>query len=413
MEAIISVFLILLIILLMILISAWMVVKWKENEAKKENPTTSAEDEEKDPNAVTKKKTVQSFMEFEKIEDSMIITKKNRKYVMVIECQGINYDLMSEIEKNSVERGFIEFLNALRHPIQLYLQTRTINLNQSLLRYKERLKKYEQEYQQAEREYIQKSNDITATSKQILDAKLEYNRKRNVYEYSKDIIQNTERISQNKNVLTRKYYIIISQFIAESKDDKEDLAEKREEVFQDLYTKAQSLIRALAPCNVQGKILNSEELIELLYVAYNRDEFDTFGMDKAIQAGYDELYSTGQDVYQKRIKLLDKLIEEKAVERINDLAQLARTEQEREIQEREQNLNTYVNAMARTVLERNKQVLGQDITERVTEKLNEEENEEKEKKVAKKEKKNVQRKNKEGMKNVHKKDSKEGKRKQE
>ena len=44
----------------------------------------------------------------------MICTKNGGKYVMVVECQGVNYDLMSEVEKNAVEEGFIQFLIALK-----------------------------------------------------------------------------------------------------------------------------------------------------------------------------------------------------------------------------------------------------------------------------------------------------------
>ena len=36
------------------------------------------------------------------------------------------------VEKVSVEQGFISFLNTLRHPIQIYIQTRTINLERSV-----------------------------------------------------------------------------------------------------------------------------------------------------------------------------------------------------------------------------------------------------------------------------------------
>ena len=72
--------------------------------------------------------SVFDFMEFDKIEDNMIITQNGIKYIMVVECQCVNYDLMSEVEKNSVEEGFIQFLNTLRHPVQIYTQTRTINL---------------------------------------------------------------------------------------------------------------------------------------------------------------------------------------------------------------------------------------------------------------------------------------------
>ena len=76
--------------------------------------------------------SVMNFMEFDRIEDNMIEEKNGAKYVMVIECQGINYDLMSEVEKNAVEEGFIQFLNTIRHPVQIYTQTRTINLDSSL-----------------------------------------------------------------------------------------------------------------------------------------------------------------------------------------------------------------------------------------------------------------------------------------
>lgn len=38
-------------------------------------------------------------MEFDKIEDNMIVQKNGKRYLMVVECQGINYDLMSRMEK--------------------------------------------------------------------------------------------------------------------------------------------------------------------------------------------------------------------------------------------------------------------------------------------------------------------------
>ena len=67
--------------------------------------------------------SVMNFMEFDTVVDNMISQKDGKRYIMVVECQGINYDLMSEVEKNSVEEGFIQFLNTLRHPIQIYTQT--------------------------------------------------------------------------------------------------------------------------------------------------------------------------------------------------------------------------------------------------------------------------------------------------
>ena len=71
----------------------------------------------------------------------MIIQKNQTRFLMVVECQGVNYDLMSGVEKNSVEEGFVQFLNSLRNPIQIYIQTRSINLENSLETYKEQYQK--------------------------------------------------------------------------------------------------------------------------------------------------------------------------------------------------------------------------------------------------------------------------------
>ena len=38
-------------------------------------------------------------MEFESIEDNMIVQKKGKRFLMIVKCQGINYDLMSGVEK--------------------------------------------------------------------------------------------------------------------------------------------------------------------------------------------------------------------------------------------------------------------------------------------------------------------------
>ena len=79
--------------------------------------------------------SIYKFMEFDEVLDNMIVRKGRKQYVMVIECKGINYDLLSEDEKNAVESGFIEFLNTLRYPIQLYVQTRKLNFEDLIKNY--------------------------------------------------------------------------------------------------------------------------------------------------------------------------------------------------------------------------------------------------------------------------------------
>ena len=106
-------------------------------------------------------------MEFDTVVDNMISQKDGMRYIMVVECQGINYDLMSEVEKNSVEEGFIQFLNTLRHPVQIYTQTRTINLDSSIQAYKEKVKEIQYALEKQEMQYNQMVRSEAYTQEQL------------------------------------------------------------------------------------------------------------------------------------------------------------------------------------------------------------------------------------------------------
>ena len=88
--------------------------------------------------------------------------------------------------------------------------------------------------------------------------------------------------------------------------------------FSELYTRCQSLIRSLASSSVTGRVLDSEELAELLYVAYNRDDEELIQLSKALDMEYDRLYSIGKDVLEKKKEKLEKIIEQEAVELATD-----------------------------------------------------------------------------------------------
>ena len=137
-EKLIEILTIIAIVLVMIicgLVAIYFFVRYRNDKKREARPKRITEEEEKSNNQTYNTKSLFNFMDFEKIEDNMIIQKRG-KYLMVLECQGVNYDLMSEMERTSVEQGFIEFLNTLRTEIQIYVQTRTVNLEDSILSYK-------------------------------------------------------------------------------------------------------------------------------------------------------------------------------------------------------------------------------------------------------------------------------------
>lgn len=359
------------IVIIAILLVALVVVYFtsrNKKEKKAKSISASGGSEEAKTKATSKVKTfavesVIDFMEFEKVEDNMIIGKNGTKYLMVVECQGINYDLMSEVEKNSVEAGFIQFLNTIRHPIQIYVQTRTINLESSISTYRERVKQIEADYQKQEQRYKEMRSSGNYTREQLEKAYYELTKQKNLTEYGKDIIYSTERMSLNKNVLNQKYYVIVPYYPDELGQNDFDREEIQNLAFSELYTRCQSVVRTLAGCEVNGKILTSEELIELLYVAYNRDEQEVYGLDKALVAGYDELYSTAPDVLDKKMRTLDRKIEEEAFVKANEKVREAQSAKEKALQKKENNMDNLIDNLAKLIIEQNTASIGYDVAQ--------------------------------------------------
>ena len=316
--------------------------------------------------------SIMDFMEFDTVVDNMISQKDGMRYIMVVECQGINYDLMSEVEKNSVEEGFIQFLNTLRHPVQIYTQTRTINLDGSIQAYKEKVKEIQYALEKQEMQYNQMVRSEAYTQEQLNKVYFELTKQRNLYEYGKDIIYNTEKMSLNKNVLNKKYYVVIPYFLEELGDNNFDKEEQRNMAFSELYTRAQSVVRTLGVCGINAKVMTSNELVELLYVAYNRDEAEVYGLDKALKAGYDELYSTAPDVVEKQMRALDKEIEEEALEKAKKKVTEAKSEKQKALQEKKENKRDLIDELAKLIIEENTQIIGSDIAENAIEKIDNE-----------------------------------------
>lgn len=315
------------------------------------------------------KKSIFKFLQFDKIEDNMIVQDNGQKYLMVIECEGVNYDLMSKVEKTAVEAGFVQFLNTLRYPIQLYVQTRAVNIGESIQNYRSKLAITKKELDNKQMEYnrILKSEDYNEKEAEIV--RRELIRIKNLYEYGQDVVNDIQKTSSNKNVLRKHYYIVVPYYTAEIGTDLLAEEEKRNMIFSELYTRCQSLIRALFSCEMKCRILNSTELVELLYIAYNRDDAETYSVEKALQAGYNELYSTAPDVLDKRIKAIDESMENNAVKLAKEAIDEVRLEKERKIKKKEENFEELVRKMAESLLNENKKYVGKEVTEKAIEKI--------------------------------------------
>ena len=356
---------------LLVLFGVLAFIKFKSS---KKEQTSNTEKIDSGKSKVQQSYNIQSifnFMEFEKIEDNMIVQKNGRKFLMVVSCQGINFDLMSAVEKNSVEQGFTQFLNTLRNPIQIYIQTRTVNLTNSINTYKEKINMLKDNLNQKEFEYNRRVRSGNYDNKQLDAQRFEVVKARNLYEYGTDIINNTQRMSLNRNILTKQYFIVLSYYPEEANNSVYSKEEISGIAFSELYTRAQSTISLLSVCGVNGKVLDSNELAELLYTAYNRDEAEVYDLNKAISSGYDSLYTTSQDVLEKKMEELDKQIEMDAINAANEAIIAVRQEREieRQLREKQKDYDKLVESTAKDILDENEDVLGEEAVEEAKQKL--------------------------------------------
>lgn len=292
-------------------------------DVKKKDSTEPEETFEykRNKSADVKRQDVFSFMEFDKIQDDMVIQNNGTKFTAIIKCKGINYNLMSDVEQLSVEEGFINFLNTLRFPIQLYVQAQTVDLKENLNKYRDNIRGFMEEYDDINTEYNILINSLESTDREIDEAEMRKNSALNVVEYGQDIVRYVERLSTNKNMLQRNFYVLCSYYKSEISGASEFKKEELLDIcYSELFTRVQTIMSGLSMCSVSSEILRSNDIAELLYSSYNRDDHNYINFKEAINSGFHRLYSTSEDAITKKNKMLFESIrrdaEQKAVDAI-------------------------------------------------------------------------------------------------
>ena len=153
--------------------------------------------------------------------------------------------------------------------------------------------------------------------------------------------------------------------------------------FSELYTRAQSLVNTLTECDVRGRILTSQELVELLFISYNREQRDTYDFEEYMsQSGFDSFYSVTEDVLQKRMAAINEEIERKGNERAIEAYKRTNKRIEairKAAEDREKRMQVYIDNYANQLVDSRKGVLGESIVEKTKQELKTMEQEDKEK----------------------------------
>lgn len=201
--------------------------------------------------------STQNSLQIAAIRDGIVIMRDG-SFRAVVMAKSINFDLMSPSEQEAVEYAYQGFLNSLYFDIQIFMRSRKIDMTP----YLDRLNK--------------QRHDV---DNMLLGMLME------------DYMYFIEDLVQQTNIMSKQFYIVVPYFsqlqagqavksgagflgglMGGGNKGKVSIDESLlEKAKTELKNRVQSIMNGLLQMGVQSMPLDTQELIELYYNAYNPD----------------------------------------------------------------------------------------------------------------------------------------------
>ena len=216
------------------------------------------------PNAQTpkdKKKnsaiSTQNTLLFSEMRENMIIMSDG-SFRAVVECQSINFDLMSAREREGVEFSYQNFLNSLYFPVQILIRSRRVDIGPYLNRLAE----------------IRRGQD-----NMLLNVLMD------------DYMDFIDTLAQEANIMDKSFYVVIPYSVVGDLSNIKDAGKgffakmfggggttitridkiTYQKAKDEIKNRVDSVTNGLFQMGVHCRQLNSKELGELYYNYYNPD----------------------------------------------------------------------------------------------------------------------------------------------
>lgn len=201
----------------------------------------------------------QNFLDVTEIKEDVIVLK-NGSLRSVLAVSSINFDLKSSQEQEAIISQYQNFLNSVDFPVQILINSRKLDMKNYLQFLTDQEKKQPSELLRMQ-----------------------------IAEY-RDFIQQLVSIS---NIMDKNFYIIVPFSPIENKDSgfisnflnqldpKKNILEKREnfETYKDqLFQRVSQIIAGLSGIGLRIAPLKTEDLVELVFNAYNPNVYTTTRM---------------------------------------------------------------------------------------------------------------------------------------
>ena len=204
--------------------------------------------------------STQNTLVFEELRDNMVIMGDGT-FRAVVAAQSINFDLMSERERDGIEVSYQDFLNSLTFPVQIYIRSQRVDIGP----------------------YLDKLTALRVNQDNMLLGVL-----------MDDYIQFIDALSQEANIMDKSFFIAVPFALGEDKQRVGDSTSGRFPLTQlfaptnkhqhirvpaDQYERAKdeitrrvtAVIDGLGQVGIRAVRLKTRELGELYYNVYNPD----------------------------------------------------------------------------------------------------------------------------------------------
>lgn len=209
------------------------------------------------PQPNIKQNTTQNTLRIAEIRDGLVIMQDG-SYRAIVMAQSINFDLMSPEEREAVESSYQGFLNSLYFPIQIQIRSFRVDL----------------------KNYMQKLERLHDDQDNVLLSLL-----------IEDYIAYVEYLTESSNIMDKQFFVVIPYYATpegvkagadKSKrqlgslfGNKKGVIHINEAEFKktklEMKQRVTAVLESMNQMGVQAVALNTQEMIELFYNAYNPD----------------------------------------------------------------------------------------------------------------------------------------------
>ena len=199
----------------------------------------------------TKSKATQDFVPIKEVRDGIVILK-NHSMRAIVMASSLNFALKSEDERNSIIYQFQNFLNSLDFPIQIFIQSRKLDIRPYIALLEGRFK--------------DQLNDLM---------------KIQIREY----IGFVKNFTENSNIMTKSFFVVIpydppmiasgskmiDKFLGASKNSDASIEKTNtfEEHRMQLEQRVSVVEQGLVSAGIRTVALGTEEVVELFYKIFN------------------------------------------------------------------------------------------------------------------------------------------------